>query len=196
MSVNSKMTAIADAIRAKTGGTSTLTLDQMATDIAAIDTSENLDTVLAEQEALIAEQEALVINIQTALEGKAGLSVDTCTVVINGYHFYGTESGISKYWALCYADGSFYNCDASGGATVEGNTSSSGGMDIYNFTITIPNVVRNSIIVFDRYYSNIGTFYVSGFSGVSEITFNNTSYNSAFIVTAENGGTATINVSA
>lgn len=36
MSVNSKMTAIADAIRAKTGGTSTLTLDQMATEIAGI----------------------------------------------------------------------------------------------------------------------------------------------------------------
>lgn len=34
MSVNSKMTAIADAIRAKTGGTSTLTLDQMAMDLS------------------------------------------------------------------------------------------------------------------------------------------------------------------
>lgn len=64
MSVNSKMTAIADAIRAKTGGTGTLTLDQMATDIAAIDTSEDLDAVLAEQAELIAD-------IKTALEGKA-----------------------------------------------------------------------------------------------------------------------------
>ena len=36
MSVNAKMTAIADAIRTKTGGTSTLTLDQMATEIAGI----------------------------------------------------------------------------------------------------------------------------------------------------------------
>ena len=36
MSVNSKMTAIADAIRAKTGSTATLTLDQMATEIAGI----------------------------------------------------------------------------------------------------------------------------------------------------------------
>lgn len=40
MSVNSKMTAIADAIRSKTKKTGTLTLDQMATDIAAIDTSK------------------------------------------------------------------------------------------------------------------------------------------------------------
>ena len=38
MSVNSKMTAIADAIRGKTGGTSPLTLDQMATAIAKIQT--------------------------------------------------------------------------------------------------------------------------------------------------------------
>lgn len=55
MSVNSKMTAIADAIRAKTGGTELLTLDAMAQDIAAIDTSENLDDVLTEQDALIAD---------------------------------------------------------------------------------------------------------------------------------------------
>lgn len=38
MSVNSKMTAIADAIRGKTGKTDSLTLDQMATEIAGIET--------------------------------------------------------------------------------------------------------------------------------------------------------------
>lgn len=38
MSVNEKMTAIANAIRGKTGGTSALTLDQMATEIAGIQT--------------------------------------------------------------------------------------------------------------------------------------------------------------
>ena len=64
MSVNTKMTAIADAIRAKTGGTELLTLDAMAQDIAAIDTSENLDDVLTEQESIIDQ-------IQAALEGKA-----------------------------------------------------------------------------------------------------------------------------
>ena len=36
MSVNSKMTAIADAVRGKTGGTEKLTLDQMATEIEGI----------------------------------------------------------------------------------------------------------------------------------------------------------------
>ena len=38
MSVNEKMTAIADAIREKTGGTEALTLDAMATAIAGIET--------------------------------------------------------------------------------------------------------------------------------------------------------------
>lgn len=41
MSVNEKMTAIADAIRAKTGGTEALTLDQMATAIGGIQTGSN-----------------------------------------------------------------------------------------------------------------------------------------------------------
>lgn len=41
MSVNGKMTAIADAIRAKTGGTSALTLDQMAVEISGIETGGN-----------------------------------------------------------------------------------------------------------------------------------------------------------
>lgn len=38
MSVNEKMTAIADAIRGKTGGTEPLTLDQMAAAISSIET--------------------------------------------------------------------------------------------------------------------------------------------------------------
>lgn len=76
MSVNSKMTAIADAIRAKTGGTGLLTLDDMAQDIAAIDTSEDLDEVLTQQESLIDQ-------IQAALEGKAAASVETCTVSLS-----------------------------------------------------------------------------------------------------------------
>ena len=37
MSVNSKMTAIANAIRGKTGGTNLLTLEQMATEIEGIE---------------------------------------------------------------------------------------------------------------------------------------------------------------
>lgn len=45
MSVHSKMTAIADAIRGKTGGTNPLTLDQMATAIAGIQTGGGGDEI-------------------------------------------------------------------------------------------------------------------------------------------------------
>lgn len=49
--------------------------------VEGIFAGENLTTILAEQEALIAEQEALIINIQTALEGKAAssMSLDVIT---------------------------------------------------------------------------------------------------------------------
>lgn len=43
MSINSKMTAIADAIRGKTGGTETMTLDAMAEAIASIQTGGGAD---------------------------------------------------------------------------------------------------------------------------------------------------------
>lgn len=48
MSVNSKMTAIADAIRAKTGGTGLLTLDNMATEIENITIGININGVVQE----------------------------------------------------------------------------------------------------------------------------------------------------
>ncbi len=44
MALIDKLTAIADAIRAKTGGTDTLTLDDMATEIAGIETGGGVDT--------------------------------------------------------------------------------------------------------------------------------------------------------
>ena len=58
--LNTKMTALADAIRAKTGGTTKLTLDQMPTEIANISTGENLDTVLDTQENIIEEIKELL----------------------------------------------------------------------------------------------------------------------------------------
>ncbi len=46
MSVNEKMTAIADAIRGKTGKTDALTLEQMATEITGIETGGGGDTTI------------------------------------------------------------------------------------------------------------------------------------------------------
>lgn len=60
MSVNSKMTAIADAIREKTGGTSALTLDQMAAEIASISTGIDTTDATATADVLDYEQTAYV----------------------------------------------------------------------------------------------------------------------------------------
>lgn len=62
--LNTKMTALADAIRAKTGGTEKLTLDQMPTEIANISTGENLD-------AEVSTQETTIESIKTLLAEKA-----------------------------------------------------------------------------------------------------------------------------
>ena len=61
-----KLKAIANAIRSKTGKTEMLSLDDMPTEITAIETggNENLETELTEQEVLIAE-------LKTVLEGKS-----------------------------------------------------------------------------------------------------------------------------
>lgn len=57
MSVNSKMTAIANAIRAKTGGTASLTLDRMATEILAISVGSDETT-----ESYVKEEALAVAN--------------------------------------------------------------------------------------------------------------------------------------
>ncbi len=66
MALTDKLTAIAEAIRSKTGKAATMTLDEMPTEIAGIETggSEDLNAILTEQEALIAE-------LEEVLKGKA-----------------------------------------------------------------------------------------------------------------------------
>lgn len=60
-------TDIADAIREKTGGTESIVADEFPEAIAGIDTQENLDAELSDQDAKIAE-------LQAALQGKAGVA--------------------------------------------------------------------------------------------------------------------------
>ena len=63
MSVNSKMTALADEIRELSGTTSSKSIDAMTADVQAANTDIN-------------EQADLIAQIATALEGKAGGGVD------------------------------------------------------------------------------------------------------------------------
>ena len=62
MSVNSKMTAIADAIRGKTGGTSPLTLDQMTEAIASIQAGGSIKTASGTY-TLAADASSMYIDI-------------------------------------------------------------------------------------------------------------------------------------
>lgn len=72
---------VGDSIRAKAGTSELLEFpDAMSAAVDAIDTSEDLDDALDDQENLIDQ-------IQAALEGKAGVSapsVETCTLTLSG----------------------------------------------------------------------------------------------------------------
>lgn len=75
MALTDKLTAIANAIRRKTGGTLGLTLDDMPVAIDSIQggggTTINLDEEITTQENTIASQDTLIADIVSALEGKA-----------------------------------------------------------------------------------------------------------------------------
>lgn len=97
MSVNSKMKAIADAIRSKTGKTDSLNLDQMASEVNSLeigtDTSDataTTDKIFLNETAYVNgskltgnftineelnTQDSLITQIQAALDGKVGGSV-------------------------------------------------------------------------------------------------------------------------
>lgn len=99
MSVNSKMTALADEIRELSGTTGTMGLDAMAKNV-----SEANDEV-SSQTTLISEQDAKIAELAQVLAGKAGggsstASYDTCTVNIT------TPAGVLYgYCATCFEEG-------------------------------------------------------------------------------------------
>lgn len=103
MSVNSKMTAIADAIREKTGESGTLTLDAMAAAIAAIEAGGGgkiLGHVFAEGSFTLAEDttsEYTVITANELFEAIKGDFPDATSLISNVY-----VKGTSEYASLHY----------------------------------------------------------------------------------------------
>lgn len=97
MSVNTKMTAIADEIRVLSGTTETMGLDAMATNVG------NANDEIAEQAALIEQIAAGLVGKMGSGSGGSGTgSVEACTVTLQCY-----ESGS---WGGAEADGVYVYC--------------------------------------------------------------------------------------
>ena len=93
MSVNTKMTAIADEIRTLSGTTEAMGLDAMATNVGNANSE-------------VDNQADLISQIVTALEGKAvggpGGNIETCAVTIE---LHPTGGGQANYAVTRYIDG-------------------------------------------------------------------------------------------
>ena len=129
MSVNSKMTALADEVRTLSGATAKLGIDAMTTNVQSANTE-------------VSDQSDLIAQISAALDGKAGGSgsggggISTCTVTISGaLNNYasvvengavtvknisaGTYDNIVCGSAITFlTDWAWWNATVSGGATV------------------------------------------------------------------------------
>lgn len=138
MSVDSKMTAIANAIRAKTGGTAALTLDGMATAIAGISTGSSSSGVdlpsfiteinfgtfsYSSNTGSISVEHGLAAKPKGFAVWRGAVSSNPGTAYINAayghsYKFFNTSTGGAFYgttWVLCGSTSTnlgSYNADA------------------------------------------------------------------------------------
>lgn len=108
MALIDKLTNIAEAIRGKTGGTDLLTLDEMATAIASIQTGINAEEITIAMDAsdafavrkiFIAAMDASDVTTAFLYQGDIGGSTKTnqCLIIITSINFNSTEMLYARY---------------------------------------------------------------------------------------------------
>lgn len=152
MSVNSKMTAIADPIRTLTGKTGKLGLDAMAT---------NLGNAVTEVDA----QAALIQQIKTALEGKAGGGGTVLPTLTNP----GSASDLREGKQLIDADGNVVTGTMGEGMVIKSGTTTNrvidtGLSDIEQFFIYKESVTGTGLIHLHYTKSATSRMYASAWS--------------------------------
>lgn len=179
MSVKVKMTAIADAIRSKTGGTTKLTLDQMAIEIEGIETGIELPTLSNEGSASdllsgkqLIDQEGNVVTGTIPTKGATTYTPKTSDQTIDsGTYLTGTQTikGDSNLVAGNIKSGvSIFG--------VTGNYAGSGGGSgggVETSTVYLPGITGYEATVFE----NGAITYKSGRADTVENVVRNSIFN-------------------
>ena len=127
MSINSKMTAIADAIRDKTGKTDSLTLDQMATEIAGIETGGGnsgmellYETTFTLEESQVGVSKTDIVTIETGI--KQGHQRNLYLVVIECINDTDSDDSYNHFKArtqtFCLDGGVYFQNQANSGINI------------------------------------------------------------------------------
>lgn len=130
MALIDKLTNIAEAIRGKTGGTDLLTLDEMATAIASIQTGINAEEITIAMDAsnanavrniFIAAMDASDVTTAFVYQGDIGGSTknNQCLIIITSINFNSTEMLYARYrdnkWSAQVLTSSQYDLVVSAG---------------------------------------------------------------------------------
>lgn len=111
MALTDKLTTIGDAVRAKTGGTEKMTLDEMATTINNIVAQEDLSVEMREQDNLITQIQSAIVG--KGAGGGADIKLSKITFATDDveYMLYGAimdETGIMVSTNEMVEDGKVY----------------------------------------------------------------------------------------